>query len=335
MMIIRLLYKLIPTFVLKGSIFKKIRIFYWRYYINFSRYKFLIFNKFILNTNTKKKYDFINHNLSKSGIIIDSIENTFTHEEIINLQSIKKKSLEKIKIFENEKLLNKPDFKKNIESLKARGVYKPYRNDLGGYLTFRDNKIDGNLLTEYNLDVLKIGLKEEFLYLASKHLGLFPFLGRFYSWHDFPTDDKEISTQKWHKDGDDEKFFKIFIYLTDTDKKSGPFSYIKNTHNNGLNRNAGYDKETNTHYANFKALNDNDAFNLFGEDVKECTGDFGTIIFADTSGYHKGKKPEENFRIMLVFEYFSQSSRYYYDLKLNENIEKRFNKKQLAAIQKI
>jgi len=332
---IRLIYKLIPTFFLKSRIYKKFRILYWKYHTNFSRYKFLLFNKFNIDLNIKKKYDSIGHNLSKSGIKIDNIDNIFSENEIILLKNIKKKSLEKIKIFEEEKKFDKLKFKKDIENLKSRGVYKPYRNDLGGYLTFRDNKIDGNLLTEYNIDVLKIGLKEEFLYLASKHLGLFPFLGRFYSWHDFPTDDKEISTQKWHKDGDDEKFFKIFIYLTDTNRQCGPFSYIKNTHNNGSNRNLGSTQEQNTDYANFKALNDTDAFNLFGEDVKQCTGDFGTIIFADTSGYHKGKKPEEEFRIMLVFEYFSQSSRYYYDLKLNDKLKNIFNKKQLAAIQKI
>ena len=83
-------------------------------------------------------------------------------------------------------------------------------------------------------------------------------------------------------------------------------------------------------------MEDNDVHNLYSErDIIECNGSLGTTIFADTSGYHRGKKLKNDKRIMLVFEYFSQSSNFNYDIKFNNVMNETFSKKQLVALSKI
>ena len=281
----------------------------------------------------KKKIREINKNISINGIDIHNPKNIFNNKDIKTINNIIELSKDKIEEFENLKKNN--DFNRFNQNLKNKGIYKPFRFDLGGYLKFKDKNIDTNDFTKINYEILKIGLKEEFLYLASLYLGIYPFLGRFYAWYDFPTNENKTSSQCWHKDTDDKKFFKIFIYLNEVDGNNGPFCYIKKTHQSKKNSEIQkYFKKTD--YSTFDILEDNDVHNLYSEkDIIECNGSLGTTIFADTSGYHRGKKLNNDKRIMLVFEYFSQSSNFNYDIKFNNVMNETFSKKQLVALSKI
>ena len=326
-------YKVCPKFLKESNFINFLKIIYWKYFLNYKRFLFLKKNNFNLDEESKIKIKQINHNITNNGIDIHNSKNIFNKDDIETLNQIINLSENKIKEFEKSK--NNIDFVKFIENLKDRGIYKPFRFDLGGYLKFKDKNIDTNDFTKINYEILKIGLKEEFLYLASLYLGIYPFLGRFYAWYDFPTNESGTSSQCWHKDTDDKKFFKIFIYLNKVNSNNGPFCYIKKTHQSKkiLKINKKFKK---TDYSTFDILEDNDVHNLYSEkDIIECNGNLGTTIFADTSGYHRGKKLENDKRIMLVFEYFSQSSNFNYNIKLNNIMNKTFSKKQLVALSKI
>ncbi len=322
-----------PSSVKQSNLFNFFKIIYWKYFLNFSRFLFLKKNSFNLDDESKKKIKEINKNISINGIDIHNPKNIFNNKDIKTINNIIELSKDKIEEFENFKKDN--DFNRFNQNLKNKGIYKPFRFDLGGYLKFKDKNIDTDDFTKINYEILKIGLKEEFLYLASLYLGIYPFLGRFYAWYDFPTNENKTSSQCWHKDTDDKKFFKIFIYLNEVDGNNGPFCYIKKTHQSKKNSEIQkYFKKTD--YSTFDILEDNDVHNLYSErDIIECNGSLGTTIFADTSGYHRGKKLKNDKRIMLVFEYFSQSSNFNYDIKFNNVMNETFSKKQLVALSKI
>ena len=327
------IYKIFPSSLKQSNFINSFKIIYWKYFLNFKRFLFLKKNNFNLDEDSKKKIKEINKNINNNGIDIHNPKNIFNDNDIETLNKIIKLSRNKIEEFEN--LKNNSNFNKFKNDLKNRGIYKPFRFDLGGYLKFKDRNIDANDFTKINYEILKIGLKEEFLYLASLYLGIYPFLGRFYAWYDFPTNGNETSSQCWHKDTDDKKFFKIFIYLNEVDGNNGPFCYIKKTHKSKKNFQINkYFKKTD--YSTFNILEDNDVHNLYSEnDIMECNGTLGTTIFADTSGYHRGKKLKNDKRLMLVFEYFSQSSNFNYDIKFNNVMNETFSKKQLTALSKI
>ena len=327
------IYRIFPSSVKQSNLFNSFKIIYWKYFLNFRRFLFLKKSNFNLDYESKKKIREINKNISINGIDIHNPKNIFNNKDIKTINNIIELSKDKIEEFENLKKNN--DFNRFNQNLKNKGIYKPFRFDLGGYLKFKDKNIDTNDFTKINYEILKIGLKEEFLYLASLYLGIYPFLGRFYAWYDFPTNENKTSSQCWHKDTDDKKFFKIFIYLNEVDGNNGPFCYIKKTHQSKKNSEIQkYFKKTD--YSTFDILEDNDVHNLYSEkDIIECNGSLGTTIFADTSGYHRGKKLNDDKRIMLVFEYFSQSSNFNYDIKLNNIMNETFSKKQLVALSKI
>ncbi len=327
------IYRMFPSSVKQSNLFNFFKIIYWKYFLNFSRFLFLKKNSFNLDDESKKKIKEINKNISINGIDIHNPKNIFNNKDIKTINNIIELSKDKIEEFENFKKDN--DFNRFNQNLKNKGIYKPFRFDLGGYLKFKDKNIDTDDFTKINYEILKIGLKEEFLYLASLYLGIYPFLGRFYAWYDFPTNENKTSSQCWHKDTDDKKFFKIFIYLNEVDGNNGPFCYIKKTHQSKKNSEIQkYFKKTD--YSTFDILEDNDVHNLYSErDIIECNGSLGTTIFADTSGYHRGKKLKNDKRIMLVFEYFSQSSNFNYDIKFNNVMNETFSKKQLVALSKI
>jgi len=330
--ILKFTYRFFPKAVKESKLFYLLKILYWRYIENFRRYIYLKKIKFNIPKEIQQKYKKIQNQVSLNGIKVEEDKSIFSSEEISTLEKILNISQKKVLDFESQKKNNDFTF---VENLKKRGVYKPFRFDLGNYLNFKEKKLNSEEFEEIHYQLLKIGLKKEFLYLASMYLGLYPFLGRFYAWYDFPVDDQPVSSQCWHKDGDDRKFIKIFIYLNEVNSENGPFCYIQNTHKikNKIINNLDPKK---TKYSSFNILEDKDAEKFYPKnDIKECFGNFGTTIFADTSGFHRGKALSKKNRIMLVYEYFSEVSEYTYDLEMNNNLKQKFNDFQLMALRKI
>ena len=328
--VLKFTYRLFPKSIKNSKFFHNLKIIYWRYFENFRRYIFLKKTKFNISKDLEKKFQNIRSQVSNKGITVENDKSIFSNDEVNTLQKILDISKKKAQDFE----INKNNNANFVEQLKKRGVYKPFRFDIGNYLTFKEKKIDTNEFQEIHYQLLKIGLKEEFLYLASIYLGIYPFLGRFYAWYDFPTSEQPVSSQCWHKDGDDRKFIKIFIYLNDVNSENGPFCYIQNTHKIN-NKMFSSEQKKKTKYSSFNILEDKDVSNIYPKkDVKECFGEFGTTIFADTSGFHKGKTLKKNSRVMLVYEYFSEVSNYTYDIDINESLKKKFNDYQLMALRK-
>jgi hypothetical protein len=111
------------------------------------------------------------------------------------------------------------------------------------------------------------------------------------------TDKKEISSsaQMFHQDFTFVKFIKVFIYLNNVGPQNGPHVYVPgSTHlkNSDLPKN----------YKASQRISDKDIFEKF-ENVKEMVGEQGTILFEDTTGFHKGKPVETGHRVIFQLEY--------------------------------
>ena len=95
--------------------------------------------------------------------------------------------------------------------------------------------------------------------------------------------------QLYHWDADQIKFLKFFIYLTDVDSNNGPHCYVKGSNTTkptALLRDGRFlDEEIETYYEK--------------DQIVEITGSRGTIIAADTSGFHKGKPLVFGHRLIL------------------------------------
>ncbi len=107
-------------------------------------------------------------------------------------------------------------------------------------------------------------------------------------------------SQKFHKDPGIEKCIKVFLYLTDVDENSGPFTYVKGSH-----------KKFNEYFPQkyFGAGGLYPDPNLFDriidkELITPICGKAGTLILADTTGLHCGGNSLTSVREMATMVYY-------------------------------
>jgi hypothetical protein len=145
--------------------------------------------------------------------------------------------------------------------------------------------------------LLEVLTSDAVLGAASRYLGSEPIFAGVKAWWSLPdptASDAELSSaaQQFHFDYDYPAFVKFFVYLTDVGPNDGPFTYIEGTH------------RAKPRWADGRRSDDEllDELGL-GERQRSLTGPAGTLIAADTSGYHKGTPVRERPRLILEAEY--------------------------------
>jgi hypothetical protein len=150
--------------------------------------------------------------------------------------------------------------------------------------------------------LLKVALDRKLLDVVSSYLGLWPCLYSVGAWLNYPTDAAPELSQLWHRDPEDLRLVKVFIYLVDVDEHCGPFTYIPRTHPFGAEAASAHRLEGKKRVADERM-----ARVLPPATWRVCTGNAGTMILADTLGYHRGGKPTAGRRILITFTYTSGS----------------------------
>jgi len=146
-----------------------------------------------------------------------------------------------------------------------------------------------------NLDLLSLILDKSLLAVAQEYLGCTPVLDLVALWWSVAFNGKGTSeaAQEFHYDMDRIKFLKIFIYLTDVNSENGPHCYVKGSHIRKpkalLSDGRKSDSEIKIHYSESQ--------------INELHGSQGTIILADTRGFHKGKPLVSGYRLIFQLEY--------------------------------
>lgn len=123
------------------------------------------------------------------------------------------------------------------------------------------------------------------------YLGCKPTLASVGVRWSLPTQSQGARFQEYHRDVDDWRFLKLFVYLSDVDEGSGPHSYVRTSHNTGFDLKA-------------KAYDHSEVERRFGaENIVTVTGPPGTTFMADTLGVHRGGRPTTRPRLMLQVQY--------------------------------
>lgn len=153
---------------------------------------------------------------------------------------------------------------------------------------------------------LGLALEEKVLRMAAAYLGVLPKLFYYSLWltRPVPKDSPRVRSQNWHRDPDDKRMCKMFLYLNDIDEKRGPFNYIKGSQYGGRWAHIYPQRPPRGSYpppGEVERL-------VSPEDIKACMGRAGTVIFADTAGLHRGGYAIEGERIMFTAEYSSKAT---------------------------
>lgn len=151
---------------------------------------------------------------------------------------------------------------------------------------------------------IRFSLSEPILAVVNAYLGMF---AKFRFWHleaTIPLHAAPLASQRWHRDPEDSKLVKVFLYLNDVPEVAGPFLYLAGSHAGG--RWQGLFPVAPPR-GSLKMPPDENRF-IPQEDVVVSTGRAGTLIFCDTTGLHRGGLARTSHRLMYTGVYTSSAS---------------------------
>ena len=102
------------------------------------------------------------------------------------------------------------------------------------------------------------------------------------------------NTTMYHVDPNSPYFFKAFVYLKDVDSvEDGPFTFVEGS----------IDNKPDNLLEKYR-WQDDEIENFYGKDkIKHLTAKKGDVLFAVTSGFHKGQKCVRKDRELLTIDY--------------------------------
>ncbi len=160
---------------------------------------------------------------------------------------------------------------------------------------------------EFDHPLLQLFLSASVLDAVNSYLGLWAKLIYVDVWHTIPGDmGRRIGSQHWHRDPEDMKMVKIYLYFSEVDLTAGPLEYLP-----GSNRDGPYGKlwrwralEGPRRYRSEEELQRT----IPQSECISCVGSQGTLIFCDTSGFHRGGVATTGARIVATCTFVTAAS---------------------------
>ncbi len=143
---------------------------------------------------------------------------------------------------------------------------------------------------------LELAFDNQILEIARQYLGCPIGLGTCNLRRSKVTSNPPISTNLFHMDencGKGINILKAFFYLNDVDLDGGPFEYIRGSHKNKI-----------PGWQNNLRWRDEDIYGFYGQDHSvKFVADYGDLILADTTGFHRGMQVKTRPRTMFTANY--------------------------------
>jgi len=142
--------------------------------------------------------------------------------------------------------------------------------------------------------------------LANTYLGLWSKLEYVDMWYSVPQpeDEKRKASQRWHRDYNDKHLLKAFLYLVDVDEGTGPFEYVPGSAPGGRYSNEWPWRPLGETYPPDGAVEER----IPADAIKTFTGPKGTLLFCNTSGFHRGGFATAKPRVLATVTYASPAS---------------------------
>jgi hypothetical protein len=147
---------------------------------------------------------------------------------------------------------------------------------------------------------LALGLSDEILGVVNAYRGEPTHLIDLDNWYTIPDPNagERIESQRWHRDPWDNHIVKVFVYFSDVDEHAGPFEYVRGSP-------AGHRYGELWPWVPEGIYPPQEEFEdaVAAEDCLTVTGPAGTVIFCDTSGFHRGGAASSKPRISSYHTY--------------------------------
>jgi hypothetical protein len=141
--------------------------------------------------------------------------------------------------------------------------------------------------------------------VANGYFGMRTQVRDYNVWRNIRTDSPLRESQLWHRDWREDRYvLKTFVYLEDVDEGRGPFTYLPGTHVRGSRRVQPATALEGTHR---RATDEQMAAVVPPSEWLTAAGPAGTLLFADTTGWHKGGSARTGDRLLYTCLFGSQA----------------------------
>jgi hypothetical protein len=286
--------------------------FFWRYGFNLRPSVNYKLNSPTANDNSAAK---VIENLNRDGIAVTSIDELLAD----------KKPFAELETAVENLLESRRDELREIKS-------KAGDANLIGEKTFNVELLGSKVEFDAESVFARFALQETFLNIANAYFGMLVKLRYYNVWQTFATVGEARESQLWHFDREDNYILKLFLYLKDVDEGAGPFTYAPKTHRKG--KLWGNQPEFSLEQNVLRSTDEQMSAVVPQENWVRGIGKKGTIIFADTRGFHKGGEARTDDRLMFTAMFTSPASDSKRLLLFNKNSPlAHLTKKQICALE--
>lgn len=161
-------------------------------------------------------------------------------------------------------------------------------------------------LIEANDPLVELSTSPQVLDVANSYLGLWSKLIYFDMWHTVPLmTDTRILSQRWHRDPEDCKKVRIFLYYNEVDEQAGAMEYFAGSQMGGPYENlCPWSDPLTTPYPPDGAIEKT----IPPSKHVILKGGPGTLVFCDTAGLHRGGVARTKPRILATAAYVTPAS---------------------------
>jgi Phytanoyl-CoA dioxygenase (PhyH) len=152
---------------------------------------------------------------------------------------------------------------------------------------------------------LRLGTNRRLLDIANAYLEMWTKLEYVDLWYTPPAggEDERRSSQRWHRDFNDRHLLKAFIYLVDVDADAGPFEYVPQSAPGAELDGLWPWRPLGENYPP-----EDELMARVDDRAVTFTAPKGTIIFCNTSGFHRGGYAKKKPRALATFTWDSPAS---------------------------
>ena len=164
--------------------------------------------------------------------------------------------------------------------------------------------------------LLQLGASTRVLDIVNSYLGMWSKLTYADQWYTPPrgSDADRLGSMHWHRDYNDQYLVKVFVYLVDVDEGAGPFEYVPGSAKDGPYSDIWPWQPAGDMYPSAEEFEQR----IPASAVRTFTAPAGSMIFCNTSGFHRGGHATTQPRDMFVLNYLSPAG---LEVMVNRNFE--------------
>ena len=168
--------------------------------------------------------------------------------------------------------------------------------------------VAGDAVVDAGSPWLSLFLHDRLLAVVNGYLGVFSKLNALDVWDTVPVmhDGADSGSQRWHRDPEDSRLVKIFLYLSDVGAGAGAgaMQYVAHSRRGDRYGHLWPQKFPSGNYPPAGALE-----RIVDEqDRIDCSGPAGTLLFVDTCGFHRGGRATMARRVLTTSVHVTPAS---------------------------